>query len=274
MTSLLAIDISHHQKTTPSLALLGSVIVKATEGSGHVDELYTTHASHVLGQGKYLASYHFALSTADIEAQALLYLGHTARAAALAIDNENKYANINGVRTLVSRRLNRTDTNRLIAAVKAHDSLRRECGLYMAEYDYLTGGYAACNQDFNWIAKWGSTPPRTPWDIWQYSGDPLDHDRFVSQGVLDRIFRVPPDSSTSPTAPHFNAVVTTATNLWNPATGRWVFNRRNVIKVGTRLVIRGAQYRRGGVLCYPIVGPPYAGYWVPVAHVRVGTKVP
>jgi len=77
----------------------------------------------------------------------------------------------------------------------------------------------------------------------------------------------PPPSTA---APHYYAQVTVPTALWNDGTQRWVYNGPNAIPVGTRLVVRGAKYLKGGVSCYPIVaGTPYGGYWVPVAHVKL-----
>lgn len=77
---------------------------------------------------------------------------------------------------------------------------------------------------------------------------------------------LPPVSSPPPSqaAPHHNAVVTVTTHLYNGSTGRWVYT----LAVGTQLVVRGAGYTFGGVRTYPVVSP-YAGYYVPVANVRL-----
>ncbi len=82
-----------------------------------------------------------------------------------------------------------------------------------------------------------------------------------------------PTQPTSTAAPYYNATVSVATALWSPGAQRWVYNGPNAIKAGTALVIRGAHYIEGGVSCYPIVGAAYTGYWVPVAHVRVGSRI-
>jgi hypothetical protein len=76
--------------------------------------------------------------------------------------------------------------------------------------------------------------------------------------------------------PHYEAIVTQPTPLWNdvPAPGRWVYNGKNNIKVGTKLEIRGAQKDKGGQRCWPIVaGTPYGPRYVPVAHVKLGAKI-
>lgn len=72
-------------------------------------------------------------------------------------------------------------------------------------------------------------------------------------------------------APHYRATVTTATALWNDATKRWTFNGTNALKKGTLLEVRGAGYAKGGVRCYPVVGPaPYQpSYYVPVSKVKL-----
>lgn len=75
-------------------------------------------------------------------------------------------------------------------------------------------------------------------------------------------------------APHYAATVTTATSLYNPTTGLWVFKGPNAIKVGTKLEVRSAQYVFDGVACYPITegswSTLYAKYYVPVKNVRLG----
>ncbi len=82
-----------------------------------------------------------------------------------------------------------------------------------------------------------------------------------------------PNSSTS--TPHFHATVTVPTALWNDKYHHWVYNGKNSIKVGTALIIRGAQHVKDNVKCWPIVeGTKYGGYYVPVAHVRLGAQIP
>lgn len=85
----------------------------------------------------------------------------------------------------------------------------------------------------------------------------------------------PPD----PVAPvqHYKSVVSKATSLWNDTTGRWVYNGPNAIAVGTKLEVRGVQFKKDGVPCYPVTAGPYshlyAGYYVPVSRVSLGGKV-
>lgn len=76
-------------------------------------------------------------------------------------------------------------------------------------------------------------------------------------------------------APKYSAKVTSATSLWNEQTHRWVYNGSNALKAGTMLVVRGAQYKKDGVACYPVVGPtPYVpAYYVPVKNVTMVTRL-
>lgn len=168
---------------TPSLAGLSFAFVKATEGKALADPMYLTHASNILRAGLHLGSYHFIRQGDPIEDQARFYVAHSAKAQALAVDNEGAHA------------MTRTGVRALIAAIRKYDPLHRKVGLYMSESQYSTGGYAACGQDFDWIANWGGQP-RVSWDIWQYTSQPIDKDRMLSQAKLDEIFRVAPATHT------------------------------------------------------------------------------
>jgi hypothetical protein len=68
-------------------------------------------------------------------------------------------------------------------------------------------------------------------------------------------------------SPHYKATVTKVTQLWNDQTRQWVYK----LAIGTVLEVRGASYSKGGVACYPVVGPaPYQpSYYVPQANVRL-----
>lgn len=71
-------------------------------------------------------------------------------------------------------------------------------------------------------------------------------------------------------APRHRATVIVATALWNDAEQRWVYNGPHRLAVGVDLVVRGAGYVKGKVLCFPVVAPAlYANYYVPTAHVRL-----
>lgn len=248
-------DISHWQATTPNLDRVSFVIVKATEGKNIADSMYTTHSRNVLRAGKHLGSYHFVRQGDPIDEQARWYIAHTANAEALAVDNEGGHAMTwQGIKAL-------------IAAIRKYDPLHRKVGLYMSRWPYMHGGYSQSGQDFEWIADYDAVPA-VDWEIWQYSGTTLDKDRARDQATIDRIF----GGNITP-APHFAAAVTKPTALWNDMKHRWAWNVRP-IKVGTKLVIRGAKFLKGGQVCYPIVGPLYAGYYVPVKNVAVGAKLP
>lgn len=133
-------------------------------------------------------------------------------------------------------------------------------------------GVDPATRTVNGQRQWWVNDPICPDGRWEDEATLRRYATKLTPSVLFGVFTNPVPRVVA--APHFAATVTTPTNLWNGATSHWVYNGRNNIKVGTRLVIRGAKYVKGGVSCYPIVGPAYAGYWVPVAHVKVGTKVP
>lgn len=84
----------------------------------------------------------------------------------------------------------------------------------------------------------------------------------------------PPDPI--PKAPHYRAVVTAATALWNDTTKRWVFNGANAIPKGTILEVRGKPYPKGGLICYPTTSGECStfrpGYYVPTSKVKLDQR--
>jgi hypothetical protein len=164
--TVLGSDFSHWQTSTPSLAGLGFVIVKASEGTT-ADPMYLTHMAKVRSSGKLPGAYCFSRNDVSLDAQAKFFVNHAQGAAFLAVDNEARYA------TPQDR------TAYLINRIRWHDPLGRLVGLYMSE-----SGFQSAGQDFDWVANWIRTPHH-PYLIWQYRGSPLDLDRY--EGTLAQL---------------------------------------------------------------------------------------
>ncbi len=158
--TVLGIDISHWQTTTPNLAGLGFVIVKASEGTTP-DPMHATHMAKVKAAHKLLGAYCFARDDVSLDKQAAFFVAKAGSAPTfLAVDNEGAHA------TSTAR------TAYLISRIRFHDTLHRQVGLYMSE-----SGFQEAGQDFDWVANWANKPHR-PYLLWQYRGSPLDLDRY------------------------------------------------------------------------------------------------
>ena len=164
--TVLGVDVSHWQTSTPSLTGLGFVIVKASEGTTS-DPKYAMHIANVKAAGKLAGAYHFARDDIDLDRQAAWFATHSPGATFLAVDVEGTHAT-----TTAQTRL-------LIERIRVHDTLGRQVGLYMSE-----SGFQEAGQDFDWVANWSNTPHH-PFLIWQYRGTPLDLDRY--EGTLAQL---------------------------------------------------------------------------------------
>ena len=195
MTYLYGIDISQHQLHTPNLANVDFVFARATYGA-HGDSGYLVHEQNVRKARKVFGAYHFSrpITTGDTVAeQVRAFLLMAKDAELLALDwEEDVYIDANGVKRS-NGRMTATDARKFIAAVHAEG---RPIGLYASAAIFRDLG-----QDFDWVAKWGLTPPKRHWDIWQYDGggvDHLDNDRFNGTVAQLRALGDPaiPDTST------------------------------------------------------------------------------
>jgi len=198
--TVLGVDVSHWQTSTPSLTGLGFVIVKASEGTTS-DPKYAMHIANVKAAGKLAGAYHFARDDIDLDRQAAWFATHSPGATFLAVDVEGTHAT-----TTAQTRL-------LIERIRVHDTLGRQVGLYMSE-----SGFQEAGQDFDWVANWSNTPHH-PFLIWQYRGSPLDQDRYEGTLAQLRAALAPipkaPDSGVEP-------VTTRATTLtyWKRANAK------------------------------------------------------
>lgn len=151
------IDISTYQATTPPLAGLDFVFVRAGYGASNADPRYGQHSVAVRSAGKVLGAYWFWYDGSSAGLQADTFLSIAKGADLLALDFEGAAKDAAGAQEFI----------RLVQASG------RTIGLYHSQ-----SGYPSWGQDWNWVARWGTTPPSTPWTFWQWQGSPLDRDRF------------------------------------------------------------------------------------------------
>ena len=167
------IDISAHQSTTPSLAGLAFVGIRATIAD-RVDTMYATHLA--AASDLVTIAYHFNWSTLPVAAQADLFLATAKDADLLALDvelNDDRHGTITPA-------FSKAQAAEFIARVHAAG---RTIGLYHSDSGFFDAG-----QDWNWVAKWSTTPPSRAWAFWQHRGSPLDLDYFNGdQAALDRL---------------------------------------------------------------------------------------
>lgn len=178
MTAPRGIDISHWQATTPPLAGLAFVFVKASEGLAP-DPAYGRHAAAVTAAGLVLGAYCFARDDVSINGQAAAFVRRATGAEILAVDVEGGHGT------------DRAQTAALISSVKSFDPLHRPVGLYVSESAFFEAG-----QDFDWVAHWRVAAPARHWTFHQYRGAPLDLDRY--NGTLTQLHALAGRPATAP----------------------------------------------------------------------------
>ena len=157
---LRGIDISSWQTSTPVLAGLSFVFIRASFGTSP-DPRYPQHLADVQHAGLPAVPYH-TFEPGDPAAQVATFLGVVGGAPSVGIDLEHTYV---GNATYLS--MVKSMIDRLHAA-------GRKVTLYGSE-----SGYPRLGQDYAWVAKWGAVPPSIQWDYWQWQGSPLDQDYFA-----------------------------------------------------------------------------------------------
>lgn len=167
---LKGIDIAKYQTTTPPLAGLAFVVLRATIATT-VDTMYATHYEAARKAGVVVMAYHYgypASSGASVSAQVTKFLGVAKDADFLWLDQEQ----------LGFDDAQATEFIRLVRAAG------RKCGLY-----HSSSGFGGVDADAQWVADWRTMSvnaghPLTAdgsaefpgWDLWQYQGSPLDLD--------------------------------------------------------------------------------------------------
>ena len=165
---LTGIDISAHQSTTPSLAGLAFVGIRATIAN-RVDAMYATHLA--AARGLVTIAYHFNWSTLPVLAQADLFLATSKGADLLALDvelNDDKHGTI-------TPPFSKAQATEFIARVHAAG---RTIGLYHSRGSN-TSKFPDYGQNWNWVAQWTSYPPNVPYAFWQ------DGPRYIDGRRID-----------------------------------------------------------------------------------------
>ena len=162
------IDVSYANAHMPNLVGRDFVFVRACYGTRE-DARWASHAAEVRGAGAVLGAYSFGIY-GDGREQADAFLAIAGEADLLALDLEKESG---------KARMTAAQARAFIAEVK---SAGREIGLYHSD-----SSFPALGQDWNWVARWGTTPPDRIWAFWQYRGSPLDLDYFQGdRAALDR----------------------------------------------------------------------------------------
>lgn len=157
---LYGIDVSAHQTTTPPLAGVDFVGVRACYGSLR-DTMWATHSAAVRAAGLPLVAYCFGRSSHYVPVADQV-------AALLAVPADGYALDVEADGSLVGM----TEPEAALFVQLVHGRNKR-IGLY-----HSASGYPDVGQDWRWVASWTTAAPAIPWDIWQYRGSPLDLDRF------------------------------------------------------------------------------------------------
>jgi hypothetical protein len=155
--SIRGIDVSHWQGTEPSHAGLEFEFARSTFGT-QKDDQYEFHKAHALADGLVFGAYHFGDPSKSVAAQLAACLAATKGVTIVALDIE-------------AGDMTTADAKVFLAGLKA-------AGKWAGLYHSASGFPWNLGQDFDWVARWGSTAPSGPWEFWQYRGSPLDLDYF------------------------------------------------------------------------------------------------
>lgn len=166
MANARGIDVSVWQRTLPKDA--GQfVFVRGVYGEG-VDTRVDQHVKAARERGLHVGLYAFGvryyghnLSSAQDQSDVLLRLADRLNIDRVALDWES-----DGVRPMMRE----STAREYIERVKARHG---ECGLYASEWQFKNLG-----QTWDWVAKWGTTPPNWNYEFWQYQGTPIDRNYF------------------------------------------------------------------------------------------------
>ena len=234
--TVLGIDISRWQLSTPSLDGLGFCFVKAVEGAT-IDPLYNHHAKSVRAAGIILGAYAFGVDSMGGAAQAAKLLQYAPTADLYALDVEGQHApHEQAVRDFG----------------KAMHAAGKAWGLYGS-----ASGYPSWGQDWRWVAQWGPTPPDCKWDFWQRRGSPLDLDTFRGTVAdLHRLARVKPPQL-------YRVRITATTPIYDHPDGRITGHVSQATYTCTRVM-------SGGLWWYHIkAGGKVRGYFKPTHDMTI-----
>lgn len=228
-------DLSHWDGISDySLVGKGFVIIKVTEGTGYVDPSAGLHLAKAKAAGVMRGAYHFTRDDSGIDAQAKYFVAHApADYTFLVTDNEGPHVMTDAQLTT------------LILAIRKYDTLNRPILSYMSDSGFLNSG-----QDYNYVAKWGSTPPSRPWLIWQYQSGSApgsggeDHDRYA--GSLAQLTAILGGGTMGDTMNSYNVpkvpsdvLVATGKTLWPNDAMSATDTSRIIVSPGRRMPYHG-----------------------------------
>lgn len=240
------IDVSAHQTETPNLTGLDFLFARATYGD-FPDQHYQRHIDVARHAGLVVGAYHFGRSTPSGAEQARAFLAAAGKVDLYVLDKEADRTR-DGV---VHPPMTDDQAKEFIATVKAAG---HRCGLYHS----LSGFPMNLGQDWNWVAAWRLTAPDMAWRFWQYTGGPLDKDRFYGDRSTLRAFAGYPSPAPPPIRPALTYTVRAGDTLSKIAIkfhvpGGWKMiynlNRRaigpnpNLIHPGLKLKLPAGSHR-------------------------------
>jgi hypothetical protein len=160
--SLLVLDVSHWQSTTPNLDGVSGLIARASIGT-QTDEMYDTHIRHAEAQGKVTGSYHFSDNGSTAKDQLRVYLAKSGPSGIKVLDVEG------------ARRMSEAQGRYFIAGLQ---DAGHKAVMYASD-----SGFPYWGQDYNWVASYSYKPSRTMvmWQYGPYHG--VDGNQFF--GTLD-----------------------------------------------------------------------------------------
>jgi len=162
--TLFGIDVSKWQTNLPDLSTVEFLFARASIGTTK-DTMYRTHIEEAKTAGIVTGAYHFNWDTLSVASQVTTFIAAAGNVDLYAVDVEGANA------------FSEAQTREFIRLM--HEA-GLKCGLY-----HSASGFFDAGQDFDWVAKWSTTPP-AKWDFWQYTSDGklpgytgrLDFDRF------------------------------------------------------------------------------------------------
>ncbi len=160
MTNARGIDISAYQAKTPPLDGLSFLIARASIGTVK-DYRYDQHIANARNAGLVVGAYHFAY-TGNIPGQVAAFVKAAGKVDLYFVDVEG------------SKAPTASETAEFIGLTQHAVG---KCGLYMSASVFRW----SAGQDYDWVAKWGTTPPDSRYEFWQNDGsgaDGIDNDYF------------------------------------------------------------------------------------------------
>ena len=172
MSYLVGIDVSEHNSGDYSpLSNLNFVIARCSIGNTK-DARWDQHSAYVIAHPPCrLFAYHFADRHVDPIAQAKFALSVVgSKAHTLFLDREGSD----------------DVSDQMASQIYA---VWRNAGKIAGQYHSESGYPKSLGQSVNWVADWSGKPSiGIPYDFWQYTGGPLDHDYYLGdQANLDSL---------------------------------------------------------------------------------------